>query len=161
MRTRSRAIAIGAVALLSLAATVPAVAANPPGNNGTVKVDSQEFDTLPDNEPHAGCIFQVDFYGFDAGALYATATFAVITSGDDIPVLTDHAFIGEDSNAGGGSVTGIDQQQTYNLGDELYAHDTGKGVHVRLTVHADGATNADTKYKTFWAMGCQPENQDT
>jgi hypothetical protein len=29
------------------------------------------------------------------------------------------------------------------------------------TVHADGAANADTKYKTFWITGCEHQNTDT
>ena len=160
--TRLRSLALPAIAILALAIAAPASAANPPGNNGTVKVDSQVFDTFPDNQPHTGCVFQVDFYGFDAGSLYATATFAVMTSCEDIVVKTDTVFIGEDTNAGGGSVTGLDQEKTYDLNNDLYAYDANpnQGVHVRLTVHADGATNADTKSKTFWAKGCVYQNQD-
>ena len=41
--------------------------ADPPGNNGTIKIDDVEFDDHPNNEPHVGCTFQVDFYGFDKG----------------------------------------------------------------------------------------------
>lgn len=158
------ALAVPAAALLAVTLGLPGAAANPPGNNGTVKVDAEPMDTLPDNQPHAGCVFQVDFYGFDAGSLWATATFAVMTAGDDIPVLTsDPVFIGEDSNAGGGSVTGIDREVTFDLNERLYAFDTNpqQGVHVRLTVHADGASNADTKTKTFWATGCHHEDQPT
>jgi hypothetical protein len=29
-----------------------------------VKVDGTSFDDLPNNEPHVGCVFQVDFYGY-------------------------------------------------------------------------------------------------
>lgn len=43
---------------------------NPPGNNGTIKVDDLPFDDHPDNEPHVGCTFQADFYGFDEGDLF-------------------------------------------------------------------------------------------
>ena len=42
---------------------------NPPGNDGTVKIDGLDFDRHPNNEPHVGCTFEVDFYGFDAGDL--------------------------------------------------------------------------------------------
>ena len=45
------------------------------GNNGTVKIDGVEFDTHPDNEPHVGCIFQVDFYGFDVTSPTGFVTF--------------------------------------------------------------------------------------
>src|SRR4029453_11982527 len=47
----------------------------PPGNNGTVKIDGVAFDDHPNNEPHVGCIFQVDFYGYDEGDLFADVTF--------------------------------------------------------------------------------------
>ena len=50
-------------------------ASNPPGNNGTVKIDARPFDAAPDNEPHVGCTFQVDFYGYDEGDLSASVTF--------------------------------------------------------------------------------------
>ena len=63
-----------AVALLGLAgslALAPSSAlarpADPPGNNGTVKIDARPFDDAPNNEPHVGCSFQVDFYGYDKG----------------------------------------------------------------------------------------------
>src|SRR5215211_7891455 len=48
---------------------------NPPGNNGTVKIDDVPFDDHPNSEPHVGCAFQVDFYGYDQGDLNATVTF--------------------------------------------------------------------------------------
>jgi hypothetical protein len=56
----------GAVCLV---ATIPgqAGAQDPPGNNGTVKIDDVPFDDHPNNEPHVGCVFQVDWYGFDEG----------------------------------------------------------------------------------------------
>ena len=79
MRTNVRAAlpVIGGVALAAvIGAAGPAGAqADPPGNNGTVKIDGVEFDDHPDNEPHVGCEFQVDFYGFDEGDLYADVTF--------------------------------------------------------------------------------------
>src|SRR5262245_62104723 len=82
---------------------------DPPGNNGVVKVDGEEFDDAPNNEPHVGCTFQVDFYGFDAGDLFANVTFeAHPPTGSDTVVLTDTVFIGEDDNKGGGSESGLD-----------------------------------------------------
>ncbi len=57
------------IAALSAAATATFLAGfgsawaapNPPGNNGTVKIDDVPFDDHPNNEPHVGCTFQVDF----------------------------------------------------------------------------------------------------
>jgi hypothetical protein len=48
---------------------------NPPGNNGTIKIDDTPFDDLPNNEPYVGCTFRVDFYGYDEGDLFADVTF--------------------------------------------------------------------------------------
>src|SRR5438034_654907 len=85
------------------------LAANPPGNNGTIKVDGQPFDDAPNNEPHVGCLFQIDFYGFDAGNLFADVLFeAIPPTGDGQQLLTGRVFIGEDDNSGGGSTAGLD-----------------------------------------------------
>jgi hypothetical protein len=131
---------------------------NPPGNNGTVKIDGVEFDTHPDNEPHVGCVFQVDFYGFDEGDLFADVTFEVWPpTGGMVTILEDTVFIGEDDNSGGGSEAGLDAEATYDLTDLLagFAPHPQQGWHVKLTVNADGSQGADTKYKTFWVSGCE------
>jgi len=129
-------------------------AADPPGNNGTVKIDDKPFDSLPDNEPHVGCIFQVDFYGFNEGDLNATVTFRIHPpSGQGDVLLTDTVFIGEDA-AGGG--TDVDAQRTYNLSPTLtdFFQHPQQGYHVKLTVNAPGSIGADTKYKVFWVQSC-------
>jgi hypothetical protein len=142
-----------------LAMAGPAAAAgDPPGNNGTVKIDGVAFDDHPDNEPHVGCTFQVDFYGFDAGEdLEASVTFEAVppTAGGDEPLLTDTVDIGEDA-AGGG--TDLDASATYDLTDALAGIEphAQQGWHVKLTVHADGSQGADTKHKVFWVEGCGP-----
>jgi len=131
--------------------------ADPPGNNGTVKIDGVDFDSAPNNEPHVGCTFQVDFYGFDEKAGDAKVTFesqaptadATITvvSGDLTP------FIGGDA-AGGG--TDVDAQVTYKLaftGDPQ----PNQGYHVKLTVNAPFSQGADTKFKVFFVTGCEPD----
>ena len=129
---------------------------DPPGNNGTVKIDGVEFDTHPDNEPHVGCIFQVDFYGFDEGDLWADVTFNVQPpTGGFVTILTDTVDIGEDA-AGGG--TDLDHQETYDLTSVLASYEPHpqQGWHVKLTVNADGSIGADTKHKVFWVTGCTP-----
>src|SRR5262245_41635171 len=88
----------------------------PPGNNGTIKIDGVAFDDHPDNEPHVGCVFQVDFYGYDEGDLDAHVSFVVHPpTGKAVEVLTDDVFIGEDDNGGGGSEAGLDASETYDL----------------------------------------------
>jgi hypothetical protein len=69
-----------------------------------VKIDGVEFDDHPDNEPHVGCIFQVDWYGFDEGVdLFSHVTFEVHPpTGQPVILLEDDVFIGQDDNSGGG-----------------------------------------------------------
>jgi hypothetical protein len=137
-------------------ATAATSAPNPPGNNGTVKIDGVAFDDHPDNEPHVGCTFQVDFYGYDEGDLDADVTFAVQPpTGPFETVLTDVVFIGEDDNSGGGSEAGLDASVTYTLDLSAYEPHPQQGWHVKLTVNADGSQGADVKHKVFWVSGCE------
>ena len=165
LRPTRRALALAAlVALSATSLAIPAAAA--PGNNGTVKVDAQPFDDLPDNESHPSCVFGVDFYGFDEGALYARATFTLISptvSTDQDFLTSEPVAIGQDAASGAGTSTGLDATRDFDLNNLLYSYmgADGKGAHVKLTVHADGAINADTKYKTFWVTGCEHQNSDT
>jgi LPXTG-motif cell wall-anchored protein len=152
------AIAGGASAMLCLAVPAPAGAtggqADPAGNNGTVKIDGVAFDDHPNNEPHVGCVFQVDFYGFDTGDLDATVTFTLVPpTGDNEDIVDDEVAIGEDA-AGGG--TDLDASATYDLTDVLAGVEphAQQGIHLRLTVHAEGSIGADTKHKEFWVEGC-------
>ncbi len=143
------------VGSLTLAQTAGA-ATNPPGNNGTIKVDNEPFDDAPNNEPHVGCTFQVDFYGYDEGDLNADVTFtAHPPTGDEQVLLTDRVFIGQDDNSGGGSEAGLDASKTYTLDLTGIEPHPNQGVHVKLTIHAEGSQGADTKYKVFWVTGCE------
>jgi hypothetical protein len=154
------AAALGAGLVWVLPGALPGAGAqNPPGNNGTVKIDGVEFDTHPDNEPHVGCVFQVDFYGFDEGELFADVTFDVWPpTGGMVTILEDtDLFIGEDDNSGGGSEAGLDAEATYDLTDLLadFEPHPQQGWHIKLTVNADGSQGADVKHKTFWVTGCE------
>ena len=147
------------VALLSLVVVVvlvsaSAAVADPPGNNGTVKIDSVVFDDHPDNEPHVGCVFQVDFYGYDLGDLTADVTFEAHPPTGNAVLLTDVVAIGEDA-AGGG--TDLDASVTYDLSTALAAFEPheDQGYHVKLTVNAEGSIGSDTKHKVFWVSGCE------
>jgi len=144
-------LAGGAVLLANLASAAP----NPPGNNGTVKIDDVPFDDAPNNEPHVGCVFEVDFYGYDQGNLNADVTFESHPPTGPIQVLlTDTLFIGEDDNSGGGSEAGLDASREYTLDFTGIEPHPNQGFHVKLTVHADGSQGADTKHKVFWTTGC-------
>lgn len=159
-KVRLAALAAGTVGMIAVAGA-PATAGshNPPGNNGTIKVDDRPFDSAPDNEPHVGCDFQIDFYGFDEGEdLNADVTFtAHPPTGGGETLLTDEVFIGEDP-AGGG--TDLDASVTYDLSDRLASYEPHdqQGYHVKLTINADGSQGADTKQKVFWIEGCEDES---
>jgi len=151
------AAAAGAVALTVVAGLGSAGAApDPPGNNGTIKVDGEVFDDAPDNEPHVDCVFQVDFYGYDAGDLFADVLFESHPPTGPVQVLlTDTVFIGEDDNSGGGSEAGLDASETYTLDFTGIEPHPNQGFHVKLTIHADGSQGADVKHKVFWVTGAR------
>jgi LPXTG-motif cell wall-anchored protein len=131
-----------------------AAAADPPGNNGTVKVDGVVFDDHPDNQPHVGCVFQIDFAGFDEGDLDASVTFRLVPpTGAASDILVDDVAIGEDS---AGGATDQDASATYDLSAALAGVEPHsiQGIHLRLIVHAEGSQGADTKFKEYWVTGC-------
>jgi hypothetical protein len=154
------AMVICVAAMLMFLTGLASATPNPPGNNGTIKIDDTPFDDHPNNEPHVGCVFQVDFYGYDEGDLDATVTFEAhpptLRAGDDQVLLTDTVFIGEDDNSGGGSEAGLDASETYTLDLTGIEPQANQGVHVKLTIHAEGSQGADVKHKVFWVSGCGP-----
>jgi hypothetical protein len=159
VRRTGLAVALaGGVALAGVAAPAFAV----PGNNGTIKIDNVTFDSHPDNEPHVGCEFQVDFYGYDEGDLFADVTFeSHPPTGPAIELLTDTVFIGEDDNSGGGSEDGLDASEAYILDFTGIEPHPKQGFHVKLTINADGSQGADVKHKVFWVQPCPPSPSPT
>jgi hypothetical protein len=146
------------VAVAALFLPIGSATAVPPGNNGTIKIDDTSFDDAPNNEPHVGCEFQVDFYGYDEGDLTADVTFEAhsptLRDGADQVLLTDNVFIGEDDNKGGGSEAGLDASETYTLDFTGVEPHPQQGFHVKLTINAEGSQGADLKHKVFWVTGC-------
>ena len=155
-------LAVCVAALLTSLSGLAWAGPNPPGNNGTVKIDGTPFDDAPDNEPHVGCTFQVDFYGYDEGDLFADVTFeSHPPTGPVVTLLTDRVFIGEDDNSGGGSEAGLDASVTYTLDFDGIEPHPNQGFHVKLTVNAEGSQGADVKHKVFWVTGCGPSPTTT
>ena len=159
------AVSLAATAMVLTGAGWASAGPNPPGNNGTIKIDDVPFDDHPNNEPHVGCVFQVDFYGYDEGDLDAEVTFEAHPptqrDGDDQVLLTDTVFIGEDDNSGGGSEAGLDASETYILDFTGIEPHPVQGFHVKLTIHAEGSQGADVKHKVFWVTGCGPSPTTT
>jgi hypothetical protein len=150
----------GAVALAGCVAlggfmAPAAFAQDPGGNNGTIKIDSEDFDSHPDNQPHVGCVFQVDFYNFDEGDLFADVTFESHPPTGPVKTLkTDIVDIGEDGNSGANE-GGLDASVTYTL-DFTGIEPHAQGFHVKLIIDADGAKGEGPKHKVFWVEECPP-----
>ena len=127
------------------------------GNNGTVKIDGVEFDTHPDNEPHVGCIFEVDWYGFDAGVTSDVLFEIRPPSGGKVTLLTASKLLDNDDASGGGSVAGLDGEQQYDLGPYVGAffEQPQQGFHVKLTINTPEANGSDVKHKVFWVQDCK------
>jgi hypothetical protein len=139
--------------LLMVVAVASPALADPPGNNGDVKIEFSG--TQPPNmEPHVPCTFNIEFYNYDEGDMYGDYSFALQPPTGTSTLLSGSTFIGEDA-AGGG--TDIDASVAIDLGPSLSGvtpHPI-QGYHIKVTVHADGSIGADTKYKVFWVK-CGP-----
>lgn len=146
------------VASLAFAQGPPDTKAGPPGNNGTVKVDGVGFDDLPNNEPHPGCVFQIDFYGYELGDLTASYSIALKPPTGKSVLTGGTVDIGEDE---AGGATDLDGSVTLDLSEELAASGEDphpiQGYHVKMTVNAEGSQGADVKHKVFWIECAQVE----
>jgi LPXTG-motif cell wall-anchored protein len=133
---------------------------DPPGNNGTVKVDGVDFDDHPNNEPHPGCIFQLDFYNYDEGVGDASWSLELQppTTGTSSDFLESGTVNNDTDPAGGG--TDVDGSANPDIALELLNSGATphpqQGYHVKLTVNAPGSIGADVKHKVFW-VECAPQ----
>src|SRR5438309_2124310 len=109
---------LGLGVLLALTFVGTALAVNPPGNNGTVKIEGTDIDRIPDNDPHVGCIFNIEFRGYDQGNYTATYSLdAQPPSGQGINVTSGSVFIGGDPAGGANDLDGtvLVDLSKYNL----------------------------------------------
>jgi hypothetical protein len=144
------------LAIPMVAGGAPPGSTHPPGNNGTVKVDALPWDDHPDNEPHVGCVFEIDLYNYEQGDLWATYAFELWSPTGSGSLHDGEVFVGEDANGGG---TDLDASTgpidlSASLAASGAAPHPNQGFHVKLTVHADGSIGADVKHKVFWVTGC-------
>ncbi|WP_395658465.1 hypothetical protein [Nocardioides sp.] len=152
-------LAFALVTLVPLAGPAHAAGGNPPGNNGTVKVaELGDMDAPPDNDPHVGCTFTVEWYGFDQGAdIISHVTFEPQAPTADVVLDVtgpSDVFVGGDPASGAGTATGLDGREVYTLSFHGDPHPV-QGYHVKLTVNTPGSQGADKKSKVFWVKGCQ------
>ena len=131
-------------------ASNPGIAANP----GTVKIDGVPFDLVEDNEPHPGCIFKLQFFGFPEGTA-ARYQFAVYppTSNTNGPgtLIAPPGVVDLTLPAPGDRKLNLNTGKI-NLRDGLTAAGVTahpiQGFHVKLTVTTPGGH----KYKVFWVQ---------
>ena len=117
--------------------------ADPPGNNGTVKIDGVDFDDHPNNEPHVGCVFQIDFTGFDAGQQVSASVEGQPPTGGGLLASATTTLDG----SGAGSIT-LDLSGAFG---GITPHPQ-QGYHVKLTVETGRGAG---KHKVFW-VECGP-----
>ena len=132
---------------------------DPAGNNGTVKIAPLgEMDSIPNNTPHPGCTFQVEWYGYDEGAdIVSTVSFAMQAPTKDVALAVDgpgSVFVGGDPASGAGTDTGLDGREAYTLSFTGEPHPK-QGYHVKLTVATPRSKGNDTKTKVFWVEPCE------
>ena len=134
---------------------------NPAGNNGTVKIQELgDNEEIPDNDPHVGCVFQIEFRGFDEGDLHAQwSLIAQPPSGRGV-ITTKDVFIGGDPAGGANDVDAIVLVRIADYDLSTLTEHPQQGFHLKLEVHAEGSHGADTKFKVFWVKGCQAPPTD-
>ena len=143
----------GVITAGSLAAATPA--GDPPGANGTVKIDGLPFDDGIDNEPHVTCEFLVKFFNFDENE-HVNIVFTVHPpTGSDTELLRRDNVLVSDDPAGGGAG---DPDFTFpfsadDLGLGAYTPHPQQGFHVKLTIERIDAPGAG-KHKVFWVEPC-------
>jgi hypothetical protein len=121
-------------------------------NQGTVKIDGVPFDQVEDNEPHPGCVFKLQFFGFPEGT-EASYQFAVYppTSNTNGPgtLIAPPGEVDLTLPAPGARRLNLNTGKI-NLKDGLTAAGVSphplQGFHVKLTVTTPGGH----KYKVFW-----------
>jgi len=151
------ALVVGGALCSLLALGGPATAGgNPPGNNGTVKVDGATFDG--GNDSHVDCQFAIGFFGYDQGDLTGTATFELQPPSGNTVLLVGSTAIGEDP---AGGANDFDASLIVDLSGPIASSgaiaDPNQGFHVRLTIDAEGSIGATTKHKTYWVDNCGGE----
>lgn len=154
MRKLAGALGLACLLVAGLAGSALAV---PPGDNGTVKIEGVDLvSDQPDNNPHQGCQFTIEFRGFDEGDLYGDWTLDAHPPSGTGTIASGDVFIGEDPAGGANDLdaTVLIDLANYDL-SKFFAHPQ-QGFHIKLSVHADGSIGADTKYKVFWVEGCPP-----
>ena len=144
-------LAMLAFAAVAIPATAEARKGNPPGANGTIKIDGIPFDGDRNNEPHVGCDFRVKFQGFDRGPnVWALVVFEAQPPTGRGEFHHDWVFIG-----GGDTVKAYNLDQIPGFWGRGFKLHPNQGFHLKVTVRTwDDAGKETRKSKVFWVEGC-------
>ena len=150
---RARLVSLAAV--VATATMVPALmlvgaqpaAAGGAGNKGSLKVSEVGGAADESNDPHVGCTFDLQWYGFQRSD--ATVSFAS-QAPTKTAVITKTA--GPDTVSLGAAASGsvLNTTRTYTLKFTGADPQANQGYHVKVTTKASGANGAESKYKVFW-----------
>jgi hypothetical protein len=128
---------------------------DPPGNNGTFKVDGPAYDDGLGNEPHVTCEFRLKLYGFDEGQTGDITIAGQAPSGSGVVSSKTGVLLSDD--AAGGGPNDVDAVVPYTAADldltGLTAHPK-QGYHLKVTISTD--TPGGVKHKVFWLAPCAP-----
>src|SRR5438270_3069484 len=111
-RRTGHALVAAGLLMLTITVFVPNAGAAAGGNNGTVKIDGNVIGTGgPGNDPHVGCVFDVQWFGFDVGAQTATVSFDAQPPTGNVNLISDNtiAFVGS------GNANHLDDHKIYDL----------------------------------------------
>ncbi|MFN2611605.1 MAG: hypothetical protein ABR507_12175 [Actinomycetota bacterium] len=126
---------------------------DPAGNNGFFKVDGNDFDGGPNNDPHVGCNWDLIFYNYDLNQ-HANITYTAInpTGGAVKTALTQNDVLISRDAARGGSHD-LDETLHYSLSLMNLAGVTPakQGYHFKVAADAIGAPGG-AKSKVFWVQ---------
>jgi len=129
---------------------------DPPGNNGTIKVDRDgPADEDKGNEPIGdGCIIWLDFYNFDQGQTADITFTAQPPSGNGQTLIADKAVPISNDAAGGGQDR--DAVIGYNLTTAVQGlkAQAQHGYHIKVSSDSLQAPGG-AKHKVFW-INCAP-----
>lgn len=134
---------------------------DPPGNNGTIKIDGVPYDGSHGNEPHVTCEFAVRFWGFDAAQTADITITAHAPTGAGTPLKHEPGVRISDDAAGGGQDP--DAVRYYRAAELPLAGITPhpkQGYHIRVDVDVLQAPGG-SKTKVFWLAPCAPTTSTT
>jgi hypothetical protein len=145
--------------LFAIVVVVAGTSGAAPGNSGDIKVNGTAVDSIPNNAPHQGCQFNIEFYNFDVGspdAMFSFTLWAPTQSPAGDFLVSGSVAIG------GGPMPGYDKLDsvvTVDLAGPLAASGaspTSQGLHVRLDVTTPNKQGNGSKSKVFWVSDCGP-----